>query len=53
MQERPPLFCRNIEFVQLLGTNGTLWQTTAPRPDASRRLKALKIKPHPAILDLD
>ena len=44
---------RQIKLVQLLGPNGTLWQTTEPRPSASKRLKSLKIEPPPAILDLD
>jgi hypothetical protein len=37
----------------LSSPNGTVWQVTEPAPGAANRLKALKIKPPPAILKLD
>ena len=43
---------RQIKLVQLSGPNGELWQVTEPRPDASKRLKSLQIKPPPPILNL-
>ena len=43
---------KQIKLVQLLGPNGTLWQVTEPRPDASKHLKALDIPPTPAILKI-
>jgi len=43
---------RQIKLVQLLGPNGTLWQVTEPRSQASKRLKSLRIKPPPPILKL-
>ncbi len=43
---------RQIKLVQLLGPNGTLWQTTEPRQTAAKRLKSLKIEPPPPILKL-
>ena len=43
---------KQIKLVQLSGPNGDLWQVTEPRPNASKRLKSLQIKPPPPILDL-
>ena len=43
---------KQIKLVQLSGPNGNLWQITEPRPNASKRLKSLEIKPPPPILDL-
>ena len=43
---------KRIKLVQLSGPNGTLWQVTEPRKDASKRLKSLRIPPPPPILKL-
>ena len=43
---------KGIQLAQLIGSNGTLWQVTEPRPSASNRLKSLRISPPPAILKL-
>ncbi len=43
---------KQIKLVQLSGPNGALWQLTEPRPDASKRLKSLRIPPPPTILKL-
>ena len=43
---------KQIKLVQLSGPNGDLWQVAEPRPNASKRLKSLQIKPPPPILDL-
>ena len=43
---------KGIQLAQLIGSNGTLWQVTEPRPSASNRLKSLQIKPPPPILKL-
>jgi transposase len=44
---------KRIQLAQLSSPNGTVWQVTEPAVDAANRLKALKIKPPPAILKLD
>ena len=43
---------KGVQLAQLIGSNGTLWQVTEPRPSASNRLKSLQIKPPPPILKL-
>ena len=43
---------KGIQLAQLIGSNGTLWQVTEPRPSASKRLKSLQISPPPPILKL-
>ena len=43
---------KGIQLAQLIGSNGTLWQVTEPRPSASNRLKSLQINPPPPILKL-
>ena len=44
---------KRVQLAQLSSPNGTVWQVTEPPADADNRLKALKIKPPPAILKLD
>lgn len=44
---------KRIQLAQLSSPNGTIWQVTEPTAGAANRLKALKIKPPPAILKLD
>ena len=43
---------KQIQLAQLLSPNGTVWQVTEPRPEASMRLKNMKIKPPKPMLDL-
>jgi hypothetical protein len=43
---------KQIKLAQLLSPNGTVWQVTEPPPAAAKRLKALQLKPPPAILNL-
>jgi hypothetical protein len=43
---------KRIQLAQLLSPQGTVWQVTEPLPEAAKRLKALKIKPPPAVLSL-
>ena len=43
---------KGIQLAQLIGSNGTIWQVTKPRPSASNRLKSLQIDPPPPILKL-
>jgi hypothetical protein len=43
---------KRIKLAQLLSPNGTVWQVTEPPPDASKRLKSLKIQKPPPILHL-
>ena len=43
---------KGIQLAQLIGSNGTLWQVTEPRPSESNSLKSLQINPPPAILKL-
>ena len=43
---------KQIKLAQLLSPNGTVWQVTEPRPEASIRLKNMKIKPPRPMLDL-
>ena len=43
---------KGIQLVQLMGANGTLWQVTEPRANASKRLKSLQIDSPPAVLKL-
>jgi hypothetical protein len=43
---------KRIQLAQLLSPHGTVWQVTDPTPDASKYLKALDIKPPPAVIDL-
>ena len=43
---------KRIQLAQLLSPHGTVWQVTDPTPDASKYLKALAIKPPPAVIDL-
>ena len=44
---------KRIQLAQLSSPNGTVWQVTEPTAEAANRLKALKIKPPPAVLRLD
>ncbi len=44
---------KRIQLAQLSSPNGTVWQVTEPAADAANRLKALKIKPPPAVHKLD
>jgi hypothetical protein len=41
-----------IKLAQLSSPNGTVWQVTEPAPASSNRLKSLRIKPPPPILEL-
>lgn len=43
---------KRIKLAQLLSPNGTVWQLTEPPPDALKRLKALKIKNPPPLLQI-
>jgi DDE family transposase len=43
---------KRIKLAQLLSPNGAVWQVTEPTPAAAKRLKALKIKAPPPILQL-
>ena len=43
---------KQIQLVQLSGPNGRLWQVTEPREGARKRLKALRIKAPPTLLEL-
>lgn len=43
---------KHIKLAQLSSPNGTVWQVTDPGPDAAKRLKRLKIKNPPPILEL-
>ena len=43
---------KQIKLAQLLSPNGTVWQVTEPSPNAANRLKSLKLKNLPPILDL-
>ena len=43
---------KGVQLAQLIGSNGTLWQVTEPRPSASNRLKSLQISHPPPILKL-
>lgn len=43
---------KRIQLAQSSIPNGTVWQVTEPTTEAANRLKALKIKPRPAILKL-
>jgi hypothetical protein len=43
---------KRIKLAQLLSPNGAVWQVTEPTPAATKRLKALKIKAPPPILQL-
>ena len=43
---------KGIQLAQLIGSNGTLWLVTEPRPSVSNRLKLLQINPPPPILKL-
>ena len=43
---------KRIQLAQLSSPNGTVWQVTEPTPKAAKRLKALKIKNPPPILQL-
>lgn len=44
---------KHIQLAQLSSPNGHVWQVTEPSPDATKLLKALKIKPPKPILNLD
>jgi transposase len=44
---------KQIKLAQLLSPNGTVWQVTEPNPEAANRLKSLKIKKPPPILQVD
>jgi len=43
---------KRIQLAQLSSPNGMVWQVTEATPDAANRLKLLKIKPPPPVLDL-
>jgi len=43
---------KQIKLAQLSSPNGAVWQVTEPGPDAANRLKRLKIKNPPPLLDL-
>ena len=43
---------KQIQLVQLSGPNGRLWQVTEPREGARKRLKALRMKAPPTLLEL-
>ena len=43
---------KGIQLVQLMGVNGTLWQVTEPRANASKQLKSLQIDPPASVLKL-
>ena len=44
---------KQIQLAQLLSPNGTVWQVTDPRPEATNRLKNLNIRPPKPMLNLD
>ena len=44
---------KRVQPVQLIGPNGTLWQVTEPRPEATKWLKSPGIGPPATILKLD
>ena len=41
-----------IKLAQLLSPNGTVWQVTEPSPGAAKRLKSLKLKNPPPLLQV-
>jgi len=41
---------KQVKLAQLLSPHGTVWQVTAPRQTARKRLKSLQIKNPPEIL---
>lgn len=43
---------KKIKLAQLLSPNGTVWQITEPSPEATKRLKSLKIKKPPPVVHL-
>ncbi len=43
---------KRVKLAQLLSPNGTVWQVTEPSPETAKRLKSLKIKNPPPILQL-
>lgn len=43
---------KQIKLAQLSSPNGAVWQVTEPGPDAANRLKRLKIRNPPPLLDL-
>lgn len=43
---------KQIKLAQLLSPNGTVWQVTEPAPDASKRLKTLRIEASAPLLDI-
>jgi transposase len=43
---------KQIKLAQLLSPNGTVWQVTEPQKNAANRLKSLKIKKPPPILQV-
>jgi hypothetical protein len=42
---------KQIKLAQLSGPNGTLWQVTEPQPEAKKRLKSLRIKKLPTVVE--
>jgi len=44
---------KQIKLAQLLSPNGAVWQVTEPQKNAANRLKSLKIKKPPPILQAD
>ena len=44
---------KQIKLAQLLSPNGTVWQVTEPQKNAANRLKSLKIKKPPPLLQAD
>jgi transposase len=44
---------KHVQLAQLSSPNGRVWQVTDPSTDAANRLKKLKIKSPPPILNLD
>ncbi len=43
---------KQIKLAQLLSPNGTVWQVTEPSPGAAKRLKSLKLKNPPPLLQV-
>ena len=43
---------KHIRFAQLSSPHGAVWQVTEPRQDVRNRLKSLKIKNLPEVLQL-
>ncbi len=43
---------KQIKLAQLLSPNGTVWQVTEPGPGAAKRLKSLKLKNPPPLLQV-